>query len=232
MLLALSSRVIDQKLQNEEKHMNLRIATLAAALALFAGSAAAQTAVNPNRSADVLNARVLEVLRQNQAAPVPVAAAPVTPAPAVVQVDSGAPLRYYGGIALGSSFQNHSPITAGALVGTQITPNFGLELTFDTNFRDNTNNGYLLMTNVVYQRAIPNTPIRPYALAGIGMGMGNYVARPNQEITAMWNLGAGVRVPFNERWEADVRYRYVAPFNTQNFGVSSNIVTAGLNYRW
>jgi len=108
--------------------MKIRIALVAAALALATvGTADAQTRVNPDRSADQLNARVLEVLQARQTTPVvaaPVAVAP-TPAPSAGMNLTG----IYAGVNAGSNFRDGSDYQLGGVLGYQFHRNLAAELT-------------------------------------------------------------------------------------------------------
>lgn len=210
----------------------IRITVAALALALVAGTADSQTRTNPNRSADQLNARVLEVLQAREAASTPVVAAP-TPAPA----PAPAPMTLSGiylGANMGSNFQDNTDYTLGAVVGYQFAPNWAAEITYDY-LRNSSNvrstDGQMVMGNVVYSRRLGNTSITPYALAGAGIGWNGMGERATGDNLALYNVGGGLRINLVSNIDVDARYRYVGAFNDGEAG-NSHMVTGGLNIRF
>lgn len=209
--------------------MNFKMAALAAVAITFMASVAdAQTRVNPNRSADVLNQQVLDVLQARTVTAPP--APPVATAPVAPTRDA---LGVYVGAGVGSTFQDGATVLTGITVGYQITPNFGAELTYDYDHRDNSNNGSVLMLNGVAQ--MPVMGVTPYVLAGVGAGFDRYNVAgraDGDDYTTMYNVGLGVRYNLNTNWQLDARYRYVAPFNTGEGQTDVNMLTLGVNYRF
>jgi opacity protein-like surface antigen len=108
--------------------------------------------------------------------------------------------------------------------------NVGAELTYDVNFRNQGRDGHAVMVNGIYQRGIAGTPMTPYILAGVGMGMGNWITAPNESITGLYNVGGGVKYAVARNVDLDLRYRYMASWNTP--GYHANVVTAGIAYRF
>ena len=207
----------------------IRITLAALALAFTAGTADAHNRPNPNRSADQLNARVLEVIQPREvAAPAPVAAAPA-PAPAPMTLSG----IYLGG-NMGSNFQDSTDYTVGAVVGYQITPNIAAEITYD--YLRNTStvratDGQMVMGNVVYSRRLGNTSITPYALAGAGIGWNGMGEAGTGNNLALYNVGGGLRINLVSNIDVDARYRYVGAFNDGDAG-NSHMGTVGFNIRF
>ena len=207
----------------------IRILALAGLALLIAGDAVAhgQARNNPNRSADQLNARVLEVL---QPAPAPVAAAPAAaPAPAPMTLSG----IYIGG-NIGTNFRDGTDYTVGAVAGYQITPRIAAEITYDylrssTDIRSN--DGQMVMGNLVYSRRIGNTSLVPYALAGAGVGWNGMGEAGTGNNLALYNVGGGVRLNLVSNIDIDARYRYVGAFNDDTMG-NNHMVTGGLNIRF
>ncbi len=202
---------------------------VAGALMASAASVSAQTRVNPDRSADVLNARVLEVLRAGQqpVAPATVPATTVTaPAPAV------SPLAgvYVGGFA-GSNFRDATDYQVGGVLGYQFRRNWAAELTYDYNQLNNRTDGQMVMANVVYGRTVGQTGITPYALVGAGMGWNNLGVSNTGSNVALYNVGGGVRYSVTSNVDLDARYRYVGAFD-DSLGTNYNVVTGGINVRF
>lgn len=212
--------------------MNTQITTaLAVAIALAAGTADAQTRVNPDRSADQLNARVLEVLQAREVAATAPAAPVATPAPAAPALRlTGA----YLGANLGSNWQDNTDYTLGAVAGYRFHRNLAAEVTYDYISLGNGNNfndGQMVMGNLVASYDIGTTGITPYVLAGAGVGWNGAGERATGDNTALYNVGGGVRLSLASRVELDARYRYVGGFDDTVNG-NSHLVTAGLNFRF
>ena len=204
------------------------IPMLLVAGAVFASTASyAQTRVNPDRSADVLNARVLEVLRQNQV-PAPAATVPATTvtAPAATSALNGV---YLGAFA-GSDFRNATNYQLGGQLGYQFRPNWAGELTYDYKELNNRNDGQMVLANVVYSRRIGESRVTPYALMGAGVGWNAFGANNTGNNLALYNVGAGVRVNLINNLDLDARYRVVGGF-TENSPVY-NVLTGGLALRF
>lgn len=203
-------------------------AALAVAIALAAGTADAQTRVNPDRSADQLNARVLEVLQaREQAAPAPVAApAPTPPAMTLTGV--------YLGVNLGSNWQDNTDYSVGAVAGYQFHRNLAAEVTYDNVQLGNGNgfnDGQMVMANLVASQRLGATSLTPYVLAGAGVGWNQLGERGTGDNLALYNVGGGLRVNLVSNVDIDARYRYVGAFNDAADG-NSHLVTAGLNIRF
>lgn len=209
--------------------MKLRIALAAAALALVTGTADAQTRVNPNRSADQLNARVLEVLQAREVAPLPTPPAAPAPAPAPMTLTG----VYLGG-NMGSNFQDNTDYTLGAVVGWQFHRNLAAEITYDyirLGNDTNMNDGQMVMGNLVASQRLGNTSITPYVLAGAGVGWNGMGERGTGDNLALYNVGGGVRLNLVSNIDVDARYRYVGAFNDTADG-NQQVLTAGLNIRF
>ena len=209
--------------------MKLRIALAAAALALVTGTADAQTRVNPNRSADQLNARVLEVLQAREVAPLPTPPAAPVPAPAPMTLTG----VYLGG-NMGSNFQDNTDYTLGAVVGWQFHRNLAAEITYDyirLGNDTNMNDGQMVMGNLVASQRLGNTSITPYVLAGAGVGWNGMGERGTGDNLALYNVGGGVRVNLVSNIDVDARYRYVGAFNDTADG-NQHVLTAGLSIRF
>lgn len=209
--------------------MKLRIALAAAALALVTGTADAQTRVNPNRSADQLNARVLEVLQAREVAPLPTPPAAPAPAPAPMTLTG----VYLGG-NMGSNFQDNTDYTLGAVVGWQFHRNLAAEITYDyirLGNDTNMNDGQMVMGNLVASQRLGNTSITPYVLAGAGVGWNGMGERGTGDNLALYNVGGGVRLNLVSNIDVDARYRYVGAFNDTADG-NQHVLTAGLNIRF
>lgn len=203
---------------------------VAGALLASAASVSAQTRVNPDRSSDQLNARVLEVLRARET---PVAT-PVTVAPTVVTtpVPSASPLTgVYVGANAGSNFRDTTDYQVGGIVGYQFRPNLAAELTYDYMQLNNRTDGQMVMGNVVYSRALGQTGITPYALVGAGVGWNVLGERGTGNNLTLYNVGGGVRLNVAQNVDLDARYRYVGAFDDSLNG-NYHVVTGGLNYRF
>lgn len=205
---------------------------VAGALMASATSVSAQTRVNPDRSADVLNARVLEVLRARET---PVAV-PVTAAPVVVSTSTPAPVAspltgVYVGVNGGSNFRDAQDYQVGALVGYQFRPNLAAELTYDYMQLNNRTDGQMVMGNVVYSRALGQTGITPYALMGAGVGWNAMGEQRTGDNLTIYNVGAGVRLNVAQNVDVDARYRYVGAFDDSLNG-NHQMVTGGVNLRF
>lgn len=208
--------------------MKLHIAIAAAALAMIAGAASAQTRVNPDRSADVLNQRVLEVLQAREVAPV--VAAPVAAAPAPASPGMNLTGIYLGANG-GSNFRNSTDYQIGGLIGYQFHPNFAGELTYDYNRQNSGNDGQMVMANLVASHRLGQTAITPYALAGAGVGWNAFGDRNDGSNLALYNVGGGVRLNLVSNVDLDARYRYVGAFNSGDT-YNQQMVTGGLNIRF
>lgn len=209
--------------------MKLRIALAAAALALVTGTADAQTRVNPNRSADQLNARVLEVLQAREVTPLPTPPAAPAPAPAPMTLTG----VYLGG-NMGSNFQDNTDYTLGAVVGWQFHRNLAAEITYDyirLGNDTNMNDGQMVMGNLVASQRLGNTSITPYVLAGAGVGWNGMGERGTGDNLALYNVGGGVRLNLVSNIDVDARYRYVGAFNDTADG-NQHVLTAGLSIRF
>ena len=204
-------------------------ATLALVLTVSATSADAQTRRRNNDNvADQLNAQVLEALR-----PATVAA-PVTAAPAATSTAASpgsAPSGVYLGMNAGSNFRESTNYQVGGLVGYQFHPNLAGELTYDYNRQNNSENGQMVMGNLVASRRIGQTAVTPYVLAGGGVGWNMFGMRDNGSNLALYNVGGGVRINIVSNVDLDARYRYVGAFNTGET-YNQHMVTGGLNVRF
>lgn len=217
--------------------MKLRIALVAAAVALAAGTADAQTRVNPNRSADQLNSRVLEVLRNREVTTSPVMVLPTTvvtapaPVPAPVATPGMNLAGIYVGVNSGSNFRDSTDYQVGGVIGYQFHRNLAAEVTYDYNRSNQVNNGQMTMANLVYSRQLGQTAVTPYVLAGAGMGWNAHGTRGTGTNQALYNVGGGVRVNLVRNVDLDARYRYVAAFN-DNDAQNQHMMTAGVNLRF
>lgn len=203
-------------------------AALAVAIVLSAGTADAQTRTNPDRSADLLNARVLEVLQvREQAAPATVAVpAPTSPVMTLAGV--------YLGVNLGSNWQDNTDYTIGAVAGYQFNYNLAAEVTYDYISLGNANtvnDGQMVMGNLVAGQRLGDTGVTPYVLAGAGIGWNQMGERATGENLALYNIGTGVRLRLGGMVDVDARYRYVGAFTDTADG-NSHMVTAGMSYRF
>jgi opacity protein-like surface antigen len=214
----------------KESYMNKQITSaLAVAIALAAGTADAQTRVNPDRSADQLNARVLEVLQAREtAAHAPVAATPA-PTPTATTLTG-----VYLGVNVGSNWRDNTDYSLGAVAGYQFHRNLAAEVTYDNVQLGNANgfnDGQMVMANLVAGQQIGATGITPYVLAGAGIGWNQLGDRTTGDNLALYNVGAGVRLNLVSNVDLDARYRYVGAFD-DNANGNSHMVTAGLNIRF
>jgi opacity protein-like surface antigen len=201
---------------------------VAGALLASATTVSAQTRVNPNRSADQLNAQVLEVLRGREAAPAPVVAAPVAATSAPV-TNTGTGI--YVGAGVGSTFQDGVDYQVGGVVGYQFTPNLAAELTYDYQRLSNNTDGQMVMGNVVYSRPLNFPGVTPYVLAGAGVGW-NAMGEPGTgDNLALYNVGGGVRVNVYRNLDLDARYRYVGAFD-EDVRENAHVVTLGIVARF
>lgn len=202
-------------------------ALAAVAITFMSATADAQTRVNPNRSADVLNQQVLDVLQ----------ARTVTAPPAPPVVATSAPtmrdnLGVYVGVGLGSNFRDATDYQVGGLLGFQLNRNWAAELTYDYIQLNNHTSGQMVMGNVVYGRQVGQTAFTPYALVGAGIGWDAVLgSRDTGSNPALYNVGGGVRVRVIPNVELDARYRFVGAFNDSVDDIS-NVVTLGVNYRF
>lgn len=190
----------------------------------------AQTRVNTDRSADQLNARVLEVLRAGQT---PVAVAPTAPVVTVsAPVLNATPLKgVYVGVNAGSNFRDATDYQVGGVVGYQFRPRLAVEATYDYMQLNNRSDGQIIMGNVVYSRAWGQTGITPYALMGAGVGWNALGERGTGSNLMLYNVGGGVRVNVVRNVDVDARYRYVGAFDDALNG-NYHAVTGGVNYRF
>lgn len=206
--------------------MKLRLLSLMAAAMLVSVPAVAQTRLSP---ADQLNQRQLDMLQAQRAAQV------ATPAPTPTintgMVESVNPLAgFYVGAMVGSTLRKNDQVDTGINMGYMFNKNVDAEITYDVNFRNQGRDGHAVMVNGIYQRGIVGTPVTPYILAGVGMGMGNWITAPNENITGLYNVGGGVKYAVARNVDLDLRYRYMASWNTP--GYHANVVTAGIQYRF
>lgn len=198
-------------------------------MAMAAIPAMAQTRVNPNRSADLLNQQVLDALQSRNATPV--AAAPA-PAPVPAPVGPGMNLTgIYLGVNAGSNFRNGTDYQVGGVMGYQFHRNLAGEITYDYNRTNNATNGQMVMANLVASQRLGQTAITPYVLAGAGMGWNAFGVRDTGSNLALYNVGAGVRLNIVSNVDLDARYRYVGTFNAGE-GYNQQVVTGGLNIRF
>ena len=138
---------------------------------------------------------------------------------------------YIGG-AVGSSLRDNSQTAVGAAVGYQFHPNFRVEAAYDLDPRTNRDNGHLLMANAIAQYRIPTSVVTPYVLAGAGMGFDTYGKAANGDVTAVYNVGGGVRLAVSTNVELDARYRYIGHFDNAPGLQSANMFTVGANWRF
>lgn len=214
--------------------MNMQITSaiaIAVAATMIAGTADAHNRVNPNRSADQLNARVLEVLQAREA-PAPAAVVPV--APTVPAAPAHPFTGVYLGANVGSNWQDNTDYTLGVVAGYQFHRNLAAEITYDYLRLGNGsgfNNGQMVMGNLVASQQLGSTSITPYVLAGAGIGWNQAGERGTGNNLAIYNVGAGVRVNLIGNVDLDARYRYVGAFDNTTDG-NSHMATAGLNIRF
>lgn len=204
--------------------------TAAVAAALLATPAMAQTRA-ADRSADQLNARVLEVLRANQApAPVvvstAVSAAPAAPAPAASEP------RLYAGLGVG--YGGHDLANQNGTWSNQLTLGYNVnrylavEAVAAYDYGNSTRaTGQTLVANALV--GYDFGPVRPYALIGAGGGFGGQ-GNSNRDPDGIWNYGAGVAYAVNRSWQVDARYARVEGFRAEREGTDR--FTVGVNYRF
>lgn len=211
--------------------MNLRMIALAGMLMAAAGTADAQNRVNANRSADLLNAQVLEVLRGSNPAPAPTPATAPTP----VTVSATNPLTgVYVGAGLGTNWRDSSDYQWSLSMGYQINPMWAVELVYDQNHQNNrntrNNHGQMVMTNVVMSPWRVGA-VTPYALAGVGMGWNALGERGTGDNAGVYNVGAGARMAVTGNVSVDARYRYVDALNRGDVQ-NQHMITAGVHIRF
>lgn len=130
--------------------------------------------------------------------------------------------QFYVGVNAGVAATDKTDTFVGASAGWQVNPFLRLEGTYDYNWKNNTAfNSNALTGNVIGQYRYGS--FTPYVLAGAGY---RWMKHSDE---AIWNVGGGVRYAITKNVEADLRYRYVAGFDTRSH---DNIVTLGLNYRF
>ena len=200
--------------------------TAAAAIALLATPAIAQTRA-ADRSADQLNARVLEVLRAQQN---PTPAVVSTPTPSVPATASEP--RLYAGLGVGyggSDLSNQDGTWSNQLtLGYNVNRFLAIEAVAAYDYGDSTRDeGQTLMVNTLAGYSFG--PVRPYAVIGVGAGF-NGQGNSNRDPDGIWNYGAGVAFAINRNWQLDARYARVEGFRSEREGADR--FTIGVNYRF
>lgn len=201
--------------------------TFAAALvatALAASPALAQSRAS-DRSADALNARVLEILNA-QRAPV-VVSAPVT-APARAETaarDSG--VYVSGGVGYGGADWTQWSNTLG--VGYQFNRYLAAEVTGDFSYANATRTaGQAFFLNA--RASVPTgTALTPYVVGGVGVGVNGYGNAAGNAST-LFDFGAGMNYAINRNWQIDGRYRRIEGINLDRNG--DNVFSVAVNYRF
>jgi opacity protein-like surface antigen len=137
----------------------------------------------------------------------------------------------YVGATVGTTMQTNSDLTTGAVIGYRFNRILGAEVTYDQEWRSRQNGG-LLMLNGVAELPVHNR-IRPYVLAGVGLGFDHYNQnRADRNGTPMYNVGGGVRYALTSNFDLDARYRYIASISTGNAQQNASMLTFGVNYRF
>lgn len=148
------------------------------------------------------------------------------------QNNSGPLNGVYVGANLGSNFQNNSSVSMGLTVGHQFHKNLAAELTYDHvryRARAGHDDGQMIMGNLVAGHKMG--AFTPYALAGVGVGWNAAGQKGPGTTTALYNVGAGMRVSITSNVDLDARYRYVGPFEGDRKN-NSHMITAGAVYRF
>lgn len=174
-----------------------------------------------DRSADALNALVLEGLNTRNA---PVVTTPVvTVAP--VASDSG--FYVSGGVGYGSADYTQWSNTLG--LGYQINRFLAAEVTGDFSYANlNRNSGQAFFANV--RASLPTgTAVTPYLVGGVGVGINGYGNTAGNAST-LFNFGGGVNYAINHNWQIDGRYRRIEGINLDRSG--DNVFSVGVNYRF
>lgn len=153
-----------------------------------------------------------------------------TPAAPVLEV----PSSWYVGVNAGGNVRSNqnvqnTPGTVGGVVGYNFDKHYAIEASLDQAFKKG-NDGKETrgMVNVI---ASPFSyfGFKPYILGGIGAQTADVKDGINATKT-VYNVGGGVKYEISKSWEIDTRYRYVNTLNNTNR--DSNIVTAGVNYKF
>jgi opacity protein-like surface antigen len=139
----------------------------------------------------------------------------------------------YLGANVGTTFLDRSDVTLGAVAGYQFSPVWGAEVTYDYlrfNSASPFRNAQQVFVNGTYGR--PVAGVTPYVLAGVGLGWNNLGTNSTGDAQALYNVGAGVRVPVTARVDVDARYRYLGTFNNNQNLPNAHVVTVGARLRF
>jgi opacity protein-like surface antigen len=155
-------------------------------------------------------AAVLGLSSAAMAADLPSKVAPLPP------VRSEATLPYFVGINAGNVYDSEV-YTLGVNAGVNLNEYVAAEVAYDHIHNTDAN---LVTGNLIAQTRVGS--FKPYVLGGVGHRWAD-----NNE--AIWNVGVGTKVALTEKIDVDVRYRYVAGFDTKS---SDNIITGGLVFKF
>jgi opacity protein-like surface antigen len=157
---------------------------------------------------------------------------PTRTAPAAAPAAAASPLR---GLYVGASvdFGGASLDTArgwgnSLTVGYDVTRNIAVEAVLSQNYGTGAqNDGQTGFVNAVV--GMPVGPITPYALVGVGAGIGG-AGNADKDAEGLWNVGAGVTYNITRNWQLDARYRYVDAIAATRD--AEQAVSLGVNYKF
>ena len=145
-----------------------------------------------------------------------------------------APSSWYVGVNAGGNVRSNqnvqnTPGNVGGVVGYNFDKHFAIEASFDQAFKKG-NDGKETrgMVNGIVS-PFSYFGFKPYLLGGIGAQTADVKDGINSAKT-VYNVGGGVKYEISKSWEIDTRYRYVNTLN--NTARDSNVVTAGVNYKF
>lgn len=128
----------------------------------------------------------------------------------------------------GASLDNARGWGNSLTVGYQATRNIAIEAVVSQNYGTGAqNDGQTGFINAVV--GMPVGPITPYALVGVGAGIGG-AGDADKDAEGLWNVGAGVAYNITRNWQLDARYRYVDAIATTR--EAEHAVSLGVNYKF
>lgn len=148
---------------------------------------------------------------------------------------AAAPAAPLVGLYIGTSvnFGGSSPDNArgwgnSLTVGYQATRNIAVEAVLSQTYGTGAqNDGQTGFVNAVV--GMPVGPITPYALVGLGAGVGG-AGNADKDAEGLWNVGAGVAYNITRNWQLDARYRYVDAIAATRD--AEHAVSLGVNYKF